>query len=100
MDTIVVIKEECHGLIGIAKGLVSAADFLIHEHWVKRFTEVWDGYDENGSAIYSTVEDEANKRNMTWENYIINTCLNEDWRTLERMGICFSYWTLYDKDKI
>lgn len=42
--TIVVINEENHGLLGVARDYISAIDFLVRDDWLDRFTEMWDDY--------------------------------------------------------
>lgn len=42
--TIVVINEENHGLLGVAKDYDSAIDFLVRDDWLGGFTEMWDEY--------------------------------------------------------
>ena len=41
MQTVVAIKEDNHGLIGIAKDYPSAINFLINENWLDEKFEVW-----------------------------------------------------------
>lgn len=39
MNTCIVINEECHGFIGVAKDYQSAIDFLIADDWLTENTE-------------------------------------------------------------
>ena len=39
--TVIVICEECHGDIGIAKDFEHAIDFLIHKDWLNNFTDIY-----------------------------------------------------------
>ena len=41
MQTVVAIKEDNHGLIGIAKDYPSAINFLVNENWLDGKFEVW-----------------------------------------------------------
>lgn len=41
MQTVVIIKEDNHGQIGIAKDYPSAINFLIKEGWLDESFEVW-----------------------------------------------------------
>lgn len=41
---VIVIREECHGFIGMAKDMPSAFEFLVKEHWVNPLTEFFDSY--------------------------------------------------------
>lgn len=41
---VIVISEECHGFIGIAKNMDSAFRFLIEENWIG---ELWDEDTQN-----------------------------------------------------
>lgn len=87
MSKIVIINEECHGFIGVAKDFKSAAKWMIEHHWVEPFTEMWDGWDENGQNIYTTVKEKADECDITWEELVIDSCVNQDDDVLERMGI-------------
>lgn len=87
MSKVVIINEECHGFIGVAKNFESAAKWMIEHHWIEPFTEMWFGYDEEMNYIFSSVKKEADKRNISWEDYVLNSCVNQDDDALERMGI-------------
>lgn len=39
---VIVISEECHGYIGIAKDFESAVDFLLTNHWITSYLEIWN----------------------------------------------------------
>lgn len=43
--TVILVQEENHGLITVAKDYKSAIKFLINNGWIKESMEVWD---ENG----------------------------------------------------
>ena len=38
---IILVNEECHGLIGVAKDYRAAIRFLIDKDWLNDFTEIW-----------------------------------------------------------
>lgn len=38
---VIIIKEECHGLIGIADSIIHAIDFLINENWLNEYTDIF-----------------------------------------------------------
>lgn len=47
MDNVIVINEECHGFIGVARDVPSAIDFLWTHDWLNGYTEIlvdheWD----------------------------------------------------------
>ena len=45
---VIIIQEDNHGLIGIAKNYISAIDFLVNENWIDENYEVWvDELDED-----------------------------------------------------
>lgn len=39
MKTVIAIREECHGFIGIAEDMESAFDFLLKEKWITETTD-------------------------------------------------------------
>ena len=39
---VILISEECHGLIGVAKDMKSAFQFLLHDKWITEKTEVFE----------------------------------------------------------
>lgn len=59
---VILIDEENHGLIGIAKDYKSALIFLFNNHWIDDNTEICTGDDE-----YS----------YQWDN--VKNVLGEDW---------------------
>lgn len=44
MDTVIVINEECHGMIGIAQDYKSVVTFLVNEYWLPCY--VCDNHEE------------------------------------------------------
>lgn len=59
---VILIDEENHGLIGVAKDYKSALMFLVNNHWIDDHTEICTGEDE-----YS----------FKWE--IVSEVFGEDW---------------------
>lgn len=65
---VIVIAEECHGLIGIAANLKAAKQWLIHEGWVDGGTDFWSDaykssslkelYGENWKEVYMNFDEE------------------------------------------
>lgn len=51
---VIVIREECHGFIGIAKDMPSAFEMLVKEHWVNPLTEFYDS--NEGKFTLETVK--------------------------------------------
>jgi hypothetical protein len=48
MQTVVLVEEDNHGLIGVAKDYTSAVNFLINENWLDETCRVWaDELDED-----------------------------------------------------
>ena len=41
MDTVIIIDEECHGFIGVARTQQSAIDFLYVKQWLNDETDVF-----------------------------------------------------------
>ena len=39
--TVIVIKEECHGVIGVAANERAAKQMLIDIDWVNKYSELW-----------------------------------------------------------
>lgn len=54
MQTVVLIEEDNHGQIGVAKDYLSAIDFLIKEGWLDESYEVW--VDNEISLTFTIVE--------------------------------------------
>lgn len=50
--TVITIREECHGFIGIAKDIKNAFIFLLKDKWINENTEI---YDDEGE--WKTLED-------------------------------------------
>lgn len=56
--TVIVINEECHGFIGLAKDYEWAVKFLIDNNWLDDYTEIFAGENEEGMGIYKRVIEE------------------------------------------
>lgn len=54
MQTVVLIEEENHGMIGVAKDYPSAIDFLVNQDWLDGKFEVWV---DNEISLTQTLED-------------------------------------------
>ena len=39
-ESVIVINEECHGFIGVARDVPSVIDFLYQKKWLNEYTEV------------------------------------------------------------
>ena len=44
MEKVIVIKEECHGIIGVAKNMLGAFAFLLENNWVYEQSEFIENY--------------------------------------------------------
>ena len=62
MNEVIVINEECHGFIGIARDVPSAIDFLYEKDWLWGKTEILIAPNE-----WRTVEDAFGKN---WKAYL------------------------------
>ena len=56
MKTVIIIEEDSHGLIGIAKDYSSAIDLLVNEKWLNEDYEIWVD-DSSISALTQTIKD-------------------------------------------
>ena len=69
---VVVISEECHGEIGIAKDFNKAKDFLIEKDWINSDTELYveekDGWFPINEILGEDWENQI--RNMTEEDFV------------------------------
>ena len=88
VETVIVIYEENHGMLGVAKTYKDAVMFLINDHWLTDHTEVFttdDGY-ETARLCEVFGEDWADIIRDEWD---INT-FNDyfcDWFSLTEMEI-------------
>ena len=39
-ESVIVINEECHGFIGVARDVPSVIDFLYQNDWLNEYTEI------------------------------------------------------------
>ena len=53
--TVIIINEECHGFIGIAKDMRSAFDFLLSDKWITEKTDFPIEADDDSDFV--TLED-------------------------------------------
>ena len=63
METVVLIYEDNHGVIGVAEDYESALKFLLDDHWINDSTEIYLGFDGHTYRWKTILED-----------------LGEDWR--------------------
>ena len=64
MQTVVLIQEENHGLISVAKDYPSAIDFLVNENWLDESFELYEG-----NGIYKTVKEKLGEE---WKEIILS----------------------------
>lgn len=64
---VITIYSNDHGLIGIAKDYNSAIQFLIENHWIEDYTELWLGE-------YMTVVDRLTSR---WRDLLPKLSIDE-----------------------
>lgn len=48
---VIVINEDSHGMIGVAKNYYSAVKWLITNQWISNFTDCWDNSIHNWRPI-------------------------------------------------
>ena len=72
MQTVVLIEEDNHGQIGVAKDYPSAIDFLINQHWLNDEYQVWV---DNESALNVPLVEHLGK---SWQ-----TIIKDEWNTEE-----------------
>ena len=56
---VVVINEDNHGFIGVAKDLHSAIHFLINEHWITECSEVWHSETKDWKPLSYHIEESS-----------------------------------------
>lgn len=64
MQTVVLIQEENHGMISVAKDYPSAIDFLVNENWLDESFELYEG-----NGIYKTVKEKLGEE---WKEIILS----------------------------
>ncbi len=63
-ETVILIVEENHGIIGIAKNFSSAIDFLYDNNWMTPETELYNPFDDTAESDWVCFE----KYNLTKED--------------------------------
>lgn len=63
-ETVILIIEEKHGIIGIAKSFSSAIDFLYDNNWMTPETELYNPFDDTAESDWVCFE----KYNLTKED--------------------------------
>ena len=63
-ETVILIIEENHGIIGIAKSFSSAIDFLYDNNWMTPETELYNPFDDIAESDWVCFE----KYNLTKED--------------------------------
>ena len=66
MQTVVLIEEDNHGQIGIAKDYPSAIDFLVNQGWLDESFEVWV---DNEDCLTQPIKD---KLGENWKEIILS----------------------------
>lgn len=72
---VVLVSEENHGLIQVAKDRVSAIEYLITSEWINGYCELW--FPERGDSI--CIKD----LHPDWQDWLRNVATDEDF---ENMG--------------
>lgn len=78
MKTVILIHEDNHGLIGVAKDYKSALMFLLNEHWIDDYTEIYVEDDEHSfewRGVSEVLGEEWLDKMMEWD--ILN--FNDYW---------------------
>ena len=53
IETVIIISEECHGVIGVAVSLESAIRWLIQTDWITAGTDFWvDGKFQTAEELF------------------------------------------------
>ena len=55
-ETVILIIEENHGIIGIAKSFSSAIDFLYDNNWMTPETELYNPFDDTAESDWVCFE--------------------------------------------
>lgn len=89
---VIIIREECHGTIGVATSIKAAVKWLIESTWLEAYTEGDTRYNkELGKWVYVTVLD---KYGENWKEVFPNRSEEEIKNFLEG-GFCFTEYTLH-----
>lgn len=78
MQKVIVINEENHGFLCVAKDYQSAVDFLINEHWIDEDLEIYTSKMDNWDTIKNVFGKE-------WESKIRAMSEEEFEETFENM---------------
>jgi hypothetical protein len=65
--TVIIINEDNHGMIGVAKNYESAVKFLINGYWIEDNSEICDGEDSWIKLIDYFGEDWIDKMVLDWD---------------------------------
>ena len=87
MKTVMLVSEENHGLIGVARNYEDSVIFLIRTGWLANDTEVYVENMDSCKTVYDLLGED-------WEEIIIN-----DW-TLEKFTEFFDGVFYIEKKKI
>lgn len=71
MRQVITIKEDNHGLIGIAETYADAIDFLISQDWLDENFELYDN-DDNYKTIIEDLGNEWKTVILHWDWYKFN----------------------------
>lgn len=100
MKTVIVIREECHGQIGVATTYKAALQWLIKSAWVECFTDA--SLCEEGEWKYRPIKDLANSLGHDdWKDFLFETLRHstDDFRSLlDTMGFYFSENELHEEE--
>lgn len=88
-EKVIVIYEECHGMIGIAKTRIGAQNFLVDEHWIGANAEC---VDDDGKLFHISDSDAFGSH---WEKIIRESELDDD--TISMMGFSFEEREVYTR---
>ena len=61
MDKVVVVYEECHGLIAIAHSYLCAVNWLIEDNWLTLDMDMWDREKTTWTTVREQFGDDAFK---------------------------------------
>ena len=84
--TVCIIHEENHGVIGVAKNLTAAKQWLLENNWVNNVSDIYDEETE----LTNTLE---GKYGHNWLDYYKSFCVND----LENMGFYFDFETVIEE---
>lgn len=64
--TVIIINEDLHGTLGVAKDYPSAVKWLIKQYWIDDYIDCWD----NSAFKYRPIEEMLGK---DWREIIVNS---------------------------